>query len=68
MFRGSENDFLASEFHRKCDNVENTFTLIKTEFNKIIGGFTPIKWESPEPGRNVEDPSEKTFLLSFDLR
>lgn len=30
LFRGSENGFLASKFHEKCDNIAHTFTLIET--------------------------------------
>lgn len=46
MFRASENNFSVKEFHKLCDGIPNTLTLVKTEFNKVIGGFTPIPWKS----------------------
>ncbi len=30
LYRASENHFSADEFHRLCDNVPHTFTLVKT--------------------------------------
>lgn len=28
-----------------CDGIPDTFVLVKTEFDKIIAGYTPIKWQ-----------------------
>lgn len=28
LYRASENNFSALEFHKKCDNITDTFTLI----------------------------------------
>jgi hypothetical protein len=36
LFRASEHDFSAAAFHYKCDNIENTFTLVKTGFDNIL--------------------------------
>ena len=44
LYRASENDFKAAVFHKKCDNIPNTFTMAKTEFGRILGGFTPLTW------------------------
>jgi hypothetical protein len=30
LFRASEFNFLALEFHKKCDNIPNTLVLVKT--------------------------------------
>jgi hypothetical protein len=46
LYRASEHEFSVKEFHRLCDGETNTLVLVKTEFNKIIGGFTPIPWRS----------------------
>lgn len=51
IFRASEHGFMAAKFHEHCDGQKDTFTLIKTEFGKIIAGFTPVKWESPEKAK-----------------
>ena len=63
VYRATENDFSFKDYHDVCDNLENTLTIIKTEHNKLIGGFTSIK---PKGGRN--DQKNKTFLLSIDLK
>ena len=46
IYRGSENKFLAAEFHKKCDNMGPTFIIVKSEHFKIFGGFTDINWLS----------------------
>ena len=46
LYRASENDFSALKFHEKCDNIPNTMLLVRTEFDKVIGGFTPLAWNS----------------------
>ena len=46
LYRGTENNFLASEFHNICDNKGCTITIIKSEFNKIFGGYLSNSWNS----------------------
>jgi hypothetical protein len=48
FYRASEHEFCAKKFHEKCDGVADTLTVIWTEFDKKIGGFTPLKWKSPK--------------------
>ena len=50
LFRASENNFSASAFHKNCDNIPDTFTLIKTQFGKTIGGFTHYMWNAADKG------------------
>lgn len=65
LYRASLNKFSAQAFHKRCDGVPNTLTLVRTEFNKVIGGFTSYPWQSE--GGYVGDTSRKAFLLSLDL-
>ena len=51
-------------FHSKCDNIENTIVIIKSEGLRRFGGFTPIPWTSNEGW--VDDPSLKSFVFSLD--
>lgn len=44
--------------------MEHTLTIIKTEHEKLIGGYTPIKLNS-KLGR---DRSNKTFLMAINLK
>lgn len=46
LYRASDNDFSVIRFHQYCDGEPNTIVFVKTEFNKVIGGFTPIPWRS----------------------
>jgi hypothetical protein len=64
LYRASEHEFNIKKFHELCDEEENTFTIIKTEFGKLIGGFTPLKWNN----KHGRDRSNKTFLLSISMK
>jgi hypothetical protein len=44
IYRATEDGFSARDFHSKCDYVENTLIIIKTDSNYIFGGFTTAKW------------------------
>ena len=46
LFRASEHNFSAKAFHQKCDNIEDTLVLIRTQFGKTIGGYTHYPWKS----------------------
>ena len=46
LFRASEHSFKASQFHEKCNSVPDTLTLVKTQFDKVIGGYTHYEWKS----------------------
>ena len=46
LFRASDHNFEAAKFHQNCDKIPNTLTIAKTEFGKIIGGFTTLEWEA----------------------
>ena len=67
LYRASENGFSASEFHKKCDNIEHTFTIVRTEFGRTIAGYTPLKWNQ-KAGDYAADYSKKSFLLQVDLK
>lgn len=64
LYRASENSFSAQKFHEKCDNIENTLTLIQTQHNKKIGGYTPLKWKN-SLGNYENDSSGKSFIFSL---
>ena len=50
--RATEDGYTAEKFHRLCDNMGPTLTVLKSdnsEFgkDKVFGGFTTLSWESP---------------------
>ena len=63
----SENGFTSKDFHNYCDNKGPTLILIKTLNDEIIGGFTPLNWESPNEREKKYDKSGSTFLFSLSL-
>ena len=47
IFKASDYNYKAEAFHEKCDNINDTLIILRTEFNKTIGGFTHHPWKSP---------------------
>ena len=66
LFRGSEHNFKAEAFHKNCDNIKNTLTVVRTEFGKTIAGFSHYKWNQVSDYKNVEDSNRRSFLLQLD--
>ncbi len=46
-----------------CDGKEHTVIIAKTQFGKIIGGYTPLAWRNS--GSYINDTAKKTFLFSL---
>ena len=47
LYRGTRDGFGAANFHSKCDNYNNTLTIVKAHGTSyIFGGFTSINWGS----------------------
>jgi len=61
QYKASRDGFDAEEFHKRCDGIENTLTIIKSEHGNIFGGFTGKAWNSAS--RYVED--SKAFIFSL---
>lgn len=75
LYRASEHEFKIFDFHRFCDDIPNTLILIKTEFEKIIGAYTPISWESISDktnnigkGKRANEETNSSFLFSLTNR
>ena len=61
LYRGSKDGFGASDFHRQCDEAENTLTIIQSTEGNIFGGFTRRAWSS-----NLGwEPDIDSFLFSL---
>jgi hypothetical protein len=61
LYRGSEDGFSASDFHRKCDGKACTLTVIKSNGSSIFGGYTEAKWDQTD--RWLSDPNAFLFSL-----
>ncbi|KAK8809763.1 hypothetical protein WA158_000706 [Blastocystis sp. Blastoise] len=68
LFRASEHNYSASEFHKYCDNKGETVTLIKhighNNHINIFGGYTDQNWESRTSGYMKSYSKEFLFTLS----
>ena len=45
LYKASRDGFSSYDFHRRCDGVSNTITLILTKDYKLFGGFTDRTWD-----------------------
>jgi hypothetical protein len=63
LYRGSRDDFAASNFHSKCDSHSNTILLIETTKGYIFGGFTLVSWDSSS-GTYKPDSTQRSFLFT----
>jgi len=61
IYRASESNFSAADFHSKCDGTPNTLTIIKSENSNVFGGFTGSSWSSNDGFK--EDPHAFIFSL-----
>jgi hypothetical protein len=76
LWQGSRDGFSASQFHGRWDGHANTLTLILERERNIFGGFTPVKWESPESNGNgwkenncvKADDSQKSLIFTLKNR
>ena len=64
LYRASEHQFSIAKFHQLCDNTCKTLTIFKTEFGRLIGGYTPVSWAS-KYGRDREN---KSFMMNISLK
>ena len=44
IYKGSTGGFSSAEFHSKCNLIEKTLTIIKSDKNNIFGGYTDKAW------------------------
>ncbi len=62
LYRGSRDGFDPRFFHSKCDKIENTLTIFKSEHGNIFGGFANKAWRSNL--EFVSDPIAFIFSLT----
>jgi hypothetical protein len=63
LYRASDHEFCVKRFHEKCDYIPNTLTVIRTEFDKKIGGFSVPEWGSQLGW--AADNSKESFIFSL---
>jgi hypothetical protein len=63
LYRGSRDGFRSLNFHEKCDGQSNTVTVILTTNDAILGGFTPLGWDSSDEYK--ADNTGKSFVFTL---
>lgn len=69
LYKASRDGFGQKVFKEKCQRFSPTLIVVHTSHDKLIGGFTPLKWDYPkvESHEYSADLSGKTFLFSLSL-
>lgn len=62
IYRASRDGFGAQDFHRRCDGVPDTLTVIKATSGNIFGGFTQKSWRSSNVSWITD---ENSFIFSL---
>ncbi len=63
LYRATRDGFEGTAFHAKCDDKENTITIIKTNGDYVFGGYTAANWSS-----NSTEFKEDSKAFIFSLR
>ena len=61
LWKGSQDGFGAATFHSKCNSKGPTLTVIKSNNDKIFGGYTS------EPWRSRQDWAQDTTAFIYSL-
>ena len=62
IYRGSCDGFSGENFHRKCDDIPKTLTVVKVKENdNIFGGYTEQTWN----GDILTKKDKKSFIFSL---
>ena len=65
IYRASNHGDKVNTFHKKCDNINGTLTVIKTKKGQIFGGYCSTCWES---GDELIKEDLNSFVFSINLR
>ena len=65
VYKATKDGDKSSDFHNKCDNVNNNLSIVKTKKGKIFGGFTTQNWKEKE-GQDHHKYDENAFVFSIN--
>jgi hypothetical protein len=66
IYDAATNGWKNTDFHRCCDKMGWTLTILETTKSFILGGFTTAEWESPPPSKYINKPDPHSFLFSVN--
>ncbi len=62
IYRGTRDGFSAPDFHRRCDKIKSTLTVVRTTDGDVFGGYARKPWSS----RNTFVTDRDAFLFRFE--
>jgi hypothetical protein len=62
IYRGTRDGFSALDFHRRCDKIKSTLTVVRTTDGDVFGGYARKPWSS----RNTFVTDRDAFLFRFE--
>ncbi len=65
LWKGTRDGFGAATFHSKCDNKGPTLTVIKSQYDKVFGGFTSESWGFAGTGSPQNKKDTTAFIYSL---
>ena len=66
IYRASVNGFSSEDFHRCCDGIGKTLTIVKVKDTPFIfGGYTAIEWESTNNVYYKWKEDKNAFIFSL---
>lgn len=65
VYKATEEGFSAFAFHKHCDEVGPTLTVITLDDKTKIGGFTPCSWSSSILGKFGVDDMRISFVFNL---
>jgi hypothetical protein len=65
LYRASIDGFLSKDFHSKCDRIENTLTVIKSESGNVFGGYTNKAWTPGVSELQIYNTDPNAFIFSL---
>ena len=54
LYRASELEYSAAQFHKLCDDQGPTITIIKSNFGNIFGGYTIFHGNLEDIGKRIK--------------
>jgi len=65
IFRATRDGWEGTDFHRLCDKVGPTVTVLRNNQDRLIGGYTPLSWGEGSGYR--KDDTKTGFVFSLTL-
>ena len=67
IYRATRDGDTEKDFHKKCDNIYPTISILKTPKGYIFGGYTTILFNNPN-NRDIDLKDESAFVFSLNRK